>query len=456
MLHKEKPYKIGLYLLLAVVAVCAVLITGCKAADEMQHEEESHEDSLKVKVTEQDREPDSQELAIIDKLYISDLSSYGTQYGSAIYSTVTVTGEAMPEESVYSVKDFEELIKISFTNQKMNDMGLFEEVDGYYGLDFIKFMELCGIDKDINNLTIVCQDAENNRKSLPYKKLSDKSKKVVLAVGNADGPFSMNENGIEESIMLMIFQDDEMKQQLPVRRIIAGSGKAAEDPEYGFHDYDPYKDSLESTFTVEIYQEGAEYLGATDVVEFTTEEMENLMRENPSKVYGSYYGTIGSEETYSYAGAGGWVDYFEGIDFLWLLKEKVGIQSLDGRAELVGRDGEVYNTIDDLKYFDYIGKEESYYIMTKDGVKIPGAIPVIACKKNGYPILKEHEHESEAYVAYNTLNRNLEKKGVVTEVGVIKNHNGPFVACFGNLDGFYGGEQMETGGDCTLIKIYLE
>ena len=132
------------------------------------------------------------------------------------------------------------------------------------------------------------------------------------------------------------------------------------------------------------------------------------------------------------------------------------MDTLKGKAELVGRDGEVYNTIEDISYFDHEGREDSYYIMTPDGVRIPNAVPMVACVKNGRPILKEHEHESEAYVAYNTLNCNLEKQGIMTEVGVVKNHNGPFTACVGNLDGYYGGEQMETAGDCVLIRLYLE
>ena len=57
--------------------------------------------------------------------------------------------------------------------------------------------------------------------------------------------------------------------------------------------------------------------------------------------------------------------------------------------------------------------------------------------------------------AYNHLNDQLQAKGIETEVGVVKNHSGPFIACLGNLDGYYGGNQIETGGDCIAMKIYL-
>lgn len=72
------------------------------------------------------------------------------------------------------------------------------------------------------------------------------------------------------------------------------------------------------------------------------------------------------------------------------------------------------------------GKADDYYVMSQDGVKLTGCIPMIAVMKNGYPILKEHEHESEAYIAYNHLNQSLEEHGIATEVGVVKNHNGAF------------------------------
>ncbi len=418
---------------------------------------EEHETSLKVKVTEENRSPSEHEQQIIDKLYISDLGKYGSQYGDQIYYAITLTGDAMPEESVYSARDLEELIRISFVNSEMNALGLFAENDECYGIDLIKFLDLCGIDKNTKKLNILFEDKDGNKKTFSYKTLSGSKYEAILATGGGEGPFALQEQSSDDdqAVMLMIYKDGKLRDQFPVKSMTAGKGKAPEDPEYGFHDRKLYKDSLDCTFTIEVYHKDTAYRGPDKVVEFTTAEIEDLMRENPSKVHGGYYGTLGDEQTFSYAGAGGWTDYFEGVDFLWLLKKKAGVSTLDGRAELVGRDGEVYNTVEDLKYFDHKGNSDSYYIMTRDGVKIPGAIPVISCVKNGYPILKEHDHESKAYVAYDQLNQTLGKKGIDTEVGVVKNHSGPFTACFGNLDGYYGGERVETAGDCTLIRIYL-
>lgn len=180
------------------------------------------------------------------------------------------------------------------------------------------------------------------------------------------------------------------------------------------------------------------------------------MKENPDQIVRNYYGTIGDQENYQYIGIGGWLDYFEGLNLAWLLTDQVGVEQLKGSAELVGRDGEVYGTVDDLAYLSEKNPEEDYYILTPDGKRIGGAVPMIACTKNGYPMLPEHDHESSGYIAYNALNQTLEQKGISTETGVVKNHNGPFTACLGNYQGYYGGDKVETGGDCILLRLYLE
>lgn len=442
--------------------IMLVISSGCGNSEDSEHshehEGESHSDGLKIKLTEENREASADEQKIIDRLYISNLESDGLEYGNEIYTTMTLTGTAMPERSIYSVRELEELVRISFVNQQMNELELFEEKAGYYGLDFVEFLELCGMDTEKGNTYITCTSSSGQQTALKYETLTQEKCSAILTVGDAAGPFGKQQNA-GDSIQLVVFKGDKLCEQTGISSINAGKGKKTKDPEYQYHNHKPYKDSLDIALTVEIYQDGAEYLGATESYEFTTAELEDMMRDNPDKVVGNYYGTIGNQTTYAYAGTGGWMDYFEGVDFLWLMQEKMGIEALSGHAEMVGRDGEVYNTIDDLSYFDYgskDGKADAYYVMTQDGVKLPGCIPMIAVMKNGYPILKEHEHESEAYIAYNHLNQSLEEHGVDTEVGVVKNHNGPFAACFGNLDGYYGGEQMETSGDCVLIRLYVK
>jgi hypothetical protein len=152
-------------------------------------------------------------------------------------------------------------------------------------------------------------------------------------------------------------------------------------------------------------------------------------------------------------GVGGWLDYYEGIRLSWLLDRAFDWETWEGRAELIDRDGEVYAQIEDLSYFR--SDSSSYYVLSEDGVQIPQTEPMLAVSKNGYPLLKDHDHESEAYVAYNQLNQNLAALGIEVETGVVKNHSGPFVACLGNYDSYYGGNQIETGGDCISIRFYI-
>ncbi|MGN0295321.1 MAG: hypothetical protein ACI4D3_15090 [Lachnospiraceae bacterium] len=412
--------------------------------------EDSHEAGMKKKVTEQNREITAKEQEQIDCLSISRIAAEGITDGTDLYRTVTITGSAMPEQQIYSLYDLEELYRISYGNIQMNQLGLAAEYEDCIGLDFMKFLDLCGADMEQENLFLNCQG--NTEKRFSIDSIQKDSTLVLLVLG-VSGTDSGQEGVMPE---LLVIQEGKTERIEQLSRVFLGTGETIEDPEYGFHNRDPWLESADAVFTVEVYRKGAEYLGAVSTKSFTTTDMENLMREYPEAAAGNYYGTIGNEESYPYMGVGGWLDYFEGIDLRWLLTEQVGIDSLAGSAEMVGRDGEVYAVIDDLSYIEQSQDAEAYYVLTAEGVRISEAIPMISCVKNGYPILPEHEHESAGYVAYNRLNQSLEQAGVETEVGVVKNHNGPFIACFGNRDGYYGGNEVETGGDCVLLRLYLD
>ncbi|MBO5460992.1 MAG: hypothetical protein J5983_04260 [Ruminococcus sp.] len=420
---------------------------------EEAHEEETneHEDGLKIKQSEINREPTEEEEKFLSCLHISQIASDGITDGSELYQTITITGSAMPEEQIYSVRDLEGLIQLSFQNENMNQLGLPMNKNGLYGLDFSVFLDLCGADLSDEEVMLLLEYEDGKTKEVSYTEATKGDRDLFLSL--ASDADTAEENYPVLSLLLTEVDKNLALENLK-RVTVACEGEEA-DPEYRYHNYGGYKDSKDTELTIEIYQKGAEYLGVMKSYVFTTEEIEDLMRGNPEAVVRNYYGTIGNEEFFTYMGVGGWLDYFEGISLEWLLSEQAGISSLDGYAELVGRDGEIYSTIEDLTYISKSEEAEEYYILTSDGVKIPGCIPMIATVKNGRPMLPEHDHESETYIAYNKLNERLETEGVVTEIGVVKNHNGPFAACLGNRDGYYGGNQIETGGDCVLIRLYL-
>lgn len=416
------------------------------------HEHGSEEGSV-VKATEADRDVTSEEQKFLQNLHTATIGQEGITDGKELYQTMVITGNAMPEEQIYSVKDLEELLRISFENQNMYEIGLPLEMDNYIGMDFTTFLRLCGVSSE-KGLHVLCEDMDGKETQFSWDDWQEDGTTVLLALGSKEGPLTQNSE-MGGPMSLMVQTKEKVTWIKSLSKVTIGTGKVPEDPEYGYHNREPHLQGKDATFTVEIYQKGAEYLGAVKTCAFTTEEIENLMKEHPEAVVRNYYGTIGNMEVFSYMGVGGWLDCFEGIDFRWLLTEQVGLDSWEGTAELIGRDGEVYSTIDDLSYLAETDKTSEYYVLTSEGVRIPDAIPMIACIKNGYPILPEHDHESSGYVAYNQLNQKLEQAGIGTEVGVVKNHNGPFVACFGNRDGFYGGNQIETGGDCILIRLYV-
>ncbi|MCU6761531.1 Uncharacterised protein [uncultured Roseburia sp.] len=424
---------------------------------------DQHESQDIVKVSEKDRTVSEEEQKFLNVLHTSVTSSEEISDGDDLYSALTITGTAMPEEEIYSVKDLEDLITLSFENKKMYELGFpvsrKAAIDGethtYYGIDLWKFLENCGADLSGKSLYLSCVSGKDGKTvTKNASQLVEEQADVLLAVGTEQGPLSAETSPVSGPLSLIIIEKNKPIAVETVNRLTIG--EKDKDPYYRFHNREPYEKDQDKTFTVEVYQKGSEYLGPVSTKTFTTKEFENLMKENPDHVVRNYYGTIGDQENYQYIGVGGWLDYFEGLDLAWLLKEQAGVEQLKGSAEFVGRDGEVYGTVEDLAYLSEKNKKEDYYILTTDGKRINGAVPMIACTKNGYPMLPEHDHESSGYIAYNALNQTLEQKGISTETGVIKNHNGPFTACLGNYQGYYGGDQVETGGDCVLLRLYLE
>ncbi len=426
-------------------------------SSDAEDSDEEEEHSSKVKESDIDREPTAEEQAFIDRLHISRIPEEEFPDGGALYTVLTITGEAMPEEEIYSVSDLEQLIELSFENEAMNELALPCEVsaDGEtcYGIDLTKFLPLCGVDTDADSLYMTVESEDGTAQTVDVAALIDADAPVALVFANDEEPLSADGAGGLQGPIACVCGDAAYGN---VRKITLGDTEEPVDPGYQYHNREPWSEDLDLTFSVEVYQSGAEYLGALITRTYTMEELEQLMQDHPEHVSRNYYGISGNTESYSSMGTGNWLDYFEGLDLYWLLTEEAGIDNLNGYAELYNRDLELYSTIDDFAaYFD-VADDADYYILTQEGIRIPGTTPMISCSKNGYPILRGHIHDVDGYISYNHMNDELEERGISTEVGVVKNHNGPFVACLGNLDGVYGGYQVETDGDCSLIRIYLE
>ncbi len=430
-------------------------VSDTEAADASDEEEseEDEEHSTKSKEPEINREPTAEEQAFIDRLHLSNLPDEEFQDGGELYTTITITGRAMSEEEIYSVSDLEQLMELSFENEAMNEIALpcqvTEDGETYYGIDLVKFLSLCGVDTNADSLYMKVESGDGNTQTVDVRALIDAGASVALVTADDEAPLPADGTGPIALVCGDTIYGD-------VSRIILDDTEDPVDPEYHYHNREPWSEDLDLTFSVEVYQSGAEYRGALTTKTYTMEELEQLMRDNPDHVISNYYGIIGNKETYDYIGTGNWLDYFDGIDLKWLLTEEVGLDELSGSAELYNRDLERYSTIDDLDAYFNVEDTSDYYTLTPDGVCIPNAIPCISCSKNGYPILRGHIHEGDGYISYNHMNDQLEERGISTEVGVVKNHNGPFVACLGDLDGAYGGNQVETDSDCSLIKIYLD
>jgi hypothetical protein len=459
-------------IILSVLVMCIISACSKPQADmvsetEMEtHEEE--ESGVKFKQTEINRELTESEKKFCEGMHLNYISSEPYGNGETLYAVLRMTGEALGEEQIYSVKDIETLALISFQNQEMNELGLPLDASYTYGennkgnfqgIDFLKFLELCGVNMEEKSLYMLCSTGEGQEITLDLaamKKEGGSDSVPILAFGEGDVPLGNGSAGVKGPLSLIIPGSESSQVISDIRSIIIGYDENPEDPHYAFHSKEPYSDSKDIKFTVNVYRKNMDYLGTIASKSFTTEELEKIALENQEHIVRNYYGLIGDQNSIESMGIGGWLDYFEGIDLFWLVNSQVYELGSSGSIIFYGRDLAQYSEINDLNYLKLSNESSAYTITTQDGVNIPGTVPMIAYGKNGYPLLKAHDHESIGYVPYNKLNQRLESFGIMTEVGVVKNHNGPFVACIGNRQGMYGGYQKETGGDCVQINIYLD
>lgn len=444
-----------------------------------EEETGEHEESLgsKVKETEIDREMTDQEQAFVDSFHISHMDDPAA--AEAAYRILTLTGDALGEEEVYSVYNLETLASLCFQNQKMNEINFTAQEDhtsgescdcqlkGHtlQGLDFTAFLELAGVDFS-KPVYAACyagaasglqQEVTEVSRMIPLSDENGTLGQKVMLVTAVDGqPLTEGQTVLSGPVALVVIRDGETVCVDSLAKVVLGNEENPENPNYGYHRYEPYSESADAAFTVNVYDSSAPYLGTLISKTFTTADIEALMEQYPEHVYRNYYGLIGNQEEFASMGVGGWQDCFTGLDLYWLLSEQVGIETFSGYAEFYGRDDDLYLTLDDISYFNWQDRAEQYNVINRNGEVIPYAIPMISCVKNGYPILPEHDHESEGSVDYNQLNVKLEELGISTSVGEVKNDKGPFVACLGNLSGVFGGYQQETGGDCVRLDIYLD
>ena len=348
-----------------------------------------------------------------------------------LYRKIEITGTVLPMDLIFSRRDLETLAEYGAAYPSLAGLTVTARWNGreMFGLDLHKLLELCGDDLSLEQRLNVAADGKETKCGFT----DDTQAVLVLA-----------ENGSPVEAVCMMVGGEHIDG---ADRIMLGS--CCDDPHYEMHNRPPHDQSADIAFIFNIYEAD----GGNRTVTYTTAALEDLALENPDAVHGSYYGIIGDRESIPTMGSGGYLDYYEGLRLDWLLKEELGL-TLNGRAELYGREGELYAEIADLQYFAMDAAE--YYSCESNGAVINGmALPVLAYSKNGAPLLPEHEHESEAYISANPVKMTLKEMGIDSDVGTVKNHSGPFVAALGNCTGFYGGYQTETAGDCVRMDIYL-
>lgn len=387
--------------------------------------------------------------------------------GTYLYTCIKFTGSALPEEQIYNVGELESLL--GFNDQ----LGLFLAESGgdtqnntYTGMDFLKFLTLAGLAEDASGDTLVeiyC-GSETCACSVTLDQLRQAERTPMLVFGKNGLPLvessgsvgysAAADNGYGPEALLL---EDGQRQYLltDVTKVLVSAPGDTADPHYNYHNRDIYLTMEDIAFTFNVYAAD----GTCTSYALTTRELEQLETDYPQAVAGNYFATNGNLESAQwYGGVGGFMDYYEGLRFDWLIPRVTGLDSsTQATTDFYDRDGALLATVDDFSYFwGSNGDFSAYYTLSRDLAQISGCIPVLGIAKNGYPQLPIHDHHAEGYVDYNQLNDKLAALGVTSEVGLVINITGPFTACLPNLDGTYGGYQITTGGNCKSMNIYLK
>ena len=316
--------------------------------------------------------------AFAEKAIVTDGSAFTQPCESAdmtaIYHPLKVTGDAMPMEQIFSMADLSAVADLGTTCTELEGLsvaGTFEQ-DGashaYAGMDLPCFLTICGME-EASKVTVLSAEGETE--------INAEEGVIVLSVDGA-----LLENGAT-----LLTEDGACIPS--VNGIIVGESN----PHYEMHNRAPHDQSADIEFTFSIYR-GESETPETTVV-YTTAELEALALAHPEAVSGAWYGIIGDKKSIQEMSAGGFLDYFEGLRFDWLMTEELGITDFVGHAVLYGREDNAYAEITDLAYFTL--DADAYSMYTADAEEIVGmAIPILAYAKNGSPLLPEHDHDNEA------------------------------------------------------------
>lgn len=393
-----------------------------------------------------------------------DSSPFGT--GNYLYKSLIITGSALPEEEVFNVSELERV----YTAGELGLASDMKEAEGgsaCQGLDFLKFVQMCGLDPQADgNTSLTFYNRDSVCPSFTCS-LDDLRKSGALIAFSRNGKPLVTEEGsdgydreFENAGGPLLFCTDHEAKVTNLAKILISRPDDTGNPYYGLHVREPLLYMQSMVFTVN-YIDSEQYPETDDnanpflTYTFTMKDLEDLMKDTPEQIRGNYYGISGNEQIKNTLGLGGFSDYYEGLDLCWFLREKTGLKKGAGKAVFYGREDDAYAEIKDLGYFFANKKYTDYYLEIDDTTMITDAAPILAVSKNGYPLLPDHDHDLEGHIDYNLFNHNAESLGFGSKIGIVKNVSGPFIAGLPNLDGVYGGYHCETAGDCVRIDLYV-
>lgn len=368
------------------------------------------------------------------------------------YDTLTITGEGIGKEVIYSLKDIE---AICVSDKELSYEGLYslQNSASYWNNHVLKGVVLyelllkSGLSKDLPDSTSIRIIAKDGYSTGPYtlgdiknserygvyiKDIKEPVKTgmpVIISYG-ADGyPFvPLNTdvgfvNGVDNNggPMRITFGQKSLEdingpnQIKYVSKIIVGNEK-----NLSAHEYSPYDTLKNSTLSVKIFSEDSKEPIKTS--EFKLSDIEGVTFKKDTQAYAlgrNYFSIKKNNEFYN--------DFYQGVNLWYMLKDMVGFSGTEGTITFSSAGVDMGTiSIGDL---NKPNNDYSDFYNAITGIK--NIKPILAYSKNGYPLVSEKD----------------EKLGYVSEITsgdwkiAVKNNGGPLCVIIPqslkNPDGLY-------------------
>ncbi len=356
-----------------------------------------------------------------------------------LYDTVTITGDKIGKEVIYSLKDIENLATAKSKNIGYEGVYSLQNSVNYWnnrvlkGVKLYDLLLLSGLSADMPDHTpiqIIAKDGYNvgpftlgdirdaSKYGIYIKVMNEPVKTglpVLLSYGSDGYPFvplntsegfvnGVDNNGgpLRVTFGQKSLEDINGPNQIKyVSKIIVGS-----DVNYTTHTYGAYESFKDNAINVKVYS----HQSNTPIKEltYTIGDLENITLSQKTSTHAMAKGYYATLRGTSYSN-----EYYQGMDLWYFLKDMVGLSGSEGQVILRSGKKDIAR-IDMSELSKPNGDYNEYFNVV---TQIKNLKPILAYSKNGYPMTSGMASKL-GYVGNNGISINGYKK-------LVKNYDGP-------------------------------